>query len=633
MKVKMRVKMKTNNSDLMAGFVEQPWQVLSRFRSTIHRIAITALLTMVAMAGTLALAQQKSNIAGDYVGTLGSLHLKLHLKMGADGVLSGTLDSPDQGASGLPCADFHLDGTALSFGVPSVHGKWKGTIGRDGASLSGIWDQGNPMPLDFTRGTFALAAKPSAVDGIWLGTLQAGSQSLRVQIQVKSNTAGQEFCTLDSLDQHATGLECTNVVAKGNDFAFDVPAVHGHWAGKLSEDSKTLVGTWDQGSPLPLNFTRQSSALTAASVPPPTYDPAIPPVDAAGLQSILDRDLAQSLKIGALAPATDAGITIGVVEHGVQRVFSYGTAKPNSIFEIGSITKTFTGLLLALMVEQDKVKFDEPVRELLPAGTVAKPSGTEITLLDLATQHSGLPRMPDNFKPTNNENPYADYKASDLYAFVAKHGVAKPGAAPFGYSNLGVGLLGQALAVRAGVGYPELLQSEITGPLGMKDTVVSLLPEQQHRFIEGHDAQHHHAHAWDLDALAGAGAIRSTAVDMLIYLEANLHPEKLKANAANGTPDTRTLSAALVQSHELRADVGPGMRIALAWLYNVDTGSYWHNGATGGYSGYALFNPKDDFAVIVLSNTSISNSGSFADSLGQHVAQRLTGKPALSLVN
>src|ERR1019366_6607426 len=102
-------------------------------------------------------------------------------------------------------------------------------------------------------------------------------------------------------------------------------------------------------------------------------------------------------------------VSIAVVEHGVRSVFSYGTAKADSIFEIGSISKTFTGLILSQMQQQGKVKFDEPVRELLPPGTVAKPAGDEITLLDLATQHSGLPPLPDNFKAADPSNPYADY--------------------------------------------------------------------------------------------------------------------------------------------------------------------------------------------------------------------------------
>ncbi len=137
---------------------------------------------------------------------------------------------------------------------------------------------------------------------------------------------------------------------------------------------------------------------------------------------------------------------IGVVHHGARQIFVYGDTKENSIFEIGSITKTFTGLIFARMVEQGKVKLDEPVRELLPKGTVAKPDGLEITLVDLATQHSGLPRLPDNMHPADIKDPYADYGPANLYQFIAKQGVSRPANAGFGYSNLGVGLLGQALA-------------------------------------------------------------------------------------------------------------------------------------------------------------------------------------------
>jgi CubicO group peptidase (beta-lactamase class C family) len=597
------------------------------FRATLIAEALT--FAAIALTSLSASAQQKPSVSGDYGGTLGPLHVALHLKTDAAGVLSGSLDSPNQGAMGIPCADFHLDGQALSFTVPAVHGSWKGNVSE--AGLNGTWNQGNPMPLNFTRDTFVPAMKPSRVDGIWLGTLIAGSQSLRIQLHVKSDNSGHLFCTGDSLDQHAMGLECANVVFTGDDFSFDVPVVHGHWAGKLSADGNSLAGTWNQGSSVDLNFTRQAAALTAAPIPPPTFDPALPPVSADELQSVLDKDLAESLKSGQLAPATGAGVSIAVVEHGVRRVFSYGAAKPDSIFEIGSITKTFTGLILSQLVEQGKVKLDEPVRELLPPGTVAKPAGEEITLLDLATQHSGLPRMPDNFKPADPKNPYADYGASNLYAFLAKQGVAKPASPGFLYSNLGFGLLGQALAVRSGLTYPALLKEEVTGPLGLKDTAVSLSPEQQARFIPGHDDGHHPAHAWDLDAFAGAGAIRSTAGDMLAYLEANLHPETLKP--VDQSAAARTLSAALAQQHQLRADAFPGTRIALAWIFNSDTGSYWHNGATGGYSAFAFFNPKGDYAAVVLLNTTLGSTGNFADRLGEHISQRLAGKPAISLAN
>jgi D-alanyl-D-alanine-carboxypeptidase/D-alanyl-D-alanine-endopeptidase len=258
------------------------------------------------------------------------------------------------------------------------------------------------------------------------------------------------------------------------------------------------------------------------------YDRALPPVDVDSLQAVLDRDLAVALASGQLATSTGAGISVAVVEHGVTRVFSYGTAKPNSIFGVGSVTKTFTGLMLSQMVEQGKVRFDDPVRALLPEGSVAKPDGNEITLLSLATQHSGLPRMPDNFHPADPTNPYIDYRPADPYSFLVKHTVAMPARTDFLYSNLGFGLLGQALSDHAGTSYPTLLEQEITGPLGLKDTVVSLSPEQQERFIPGHDSNHRPVHSWEFDALAGCGAIRSSAPDLLIYLQANLHPDRSK---------------------------------------------------------------------------------------------------------
>ena len=577
-------------------------------------------------------AQTTPSVSGDYVGTLGTLHLRLHLKLDASRKLSGTMDSPDQGANGLVCADFKFDGEALSFTVPIVHGAWRGIISADAKTLTGTWDQGNPMPLVFARDTFVPAEKPSAIDGVWLGSLQAGGASLRVQVHVKSDNSGTEYCSLDSLDQHAMGLDCAAVSFSGIDFAFDVPVVKGHYSGKLSTDRNTLAGIWSQNNnSLPLTLTRQKEEIAAKPVPPPTFDVAIAPVHADDLQSVLDHDLVTALKSGELAPSTGAGVSIAVVDHGVRRFFDYGVAKPDSIYEIGSITKTFTGLILSQMVEQGKVKFDEPVRELLPVGTVQKPTGAEITLLDLATQRSGLPRMPDNFAPTDQNNPYADYHATNMYAFLAKHGVEKPDKATFIYSNYGFGLLGQALSNHLGQPYPQLLKDEVLDPLGMHDTTIALSPEQQARFLPGHTADHRPAHSWDLDAFAGAGAIRSTASDMLTYLEANLHPAGVKP--LGDSMADRTLSSALVLDHELHADSMGNQKIALAWLYDPSTGNFWHNGATGGYSAYAFFNPKGGYAAVVLLNATLGPQGSFADRIGEHVSERLAGKPAVSLGN
>jgi CubicO group peptidase (beta-lactamase class C family) len=598
-------------------------------------------LALLAFTSTALSAQQSPSVIGDYAGTLGSLHLKLHLTLGPDGSLSATLGSQDQGAW-VPCRDVHLEGRVLSFTAPTVRGSWKGTVAADGNSLSGAWEQpGNSGPLNFVREVFVPPAKPSPVDGIWLGQVQVGNQSRRVQVVVKSNSAGREFCTLDDVDDYSTGLECANIVFTGEDFSFDIPLVGGHWSGKLSADAQSLTGIWSQKAvingephdqPTPLNFGRRSTLL---SVQPPQlrYDPAMPPVAAADLQSVLDADLAEALKSGELAPETGAGVSIAVVAHGVSRIFSYGTAKPDSIFEIGSITKTFTGLILSQLAVQGKVRLDEPVRVLLPPGTVTKPSDPEITLLDLATQRSGLPSLPDNLDLSDVlQDPYANYHVPDLYFYVRTRGVARAtGGSRPNSGGLGFALLEQALADHAGASYSSLLQEEITKPLGLKDTVITLSPEQQTRLIPGHDEYHQPAAAWNMDALAGLAGIRSTAIDMLAYVTANLHPTDLKP-AVDSTASA-TLSAALVQSQQLQGDVAPGMRIAVGWLYETETGNYWHNGATGGHSSYAFFNPAGDYAGVVLLNTSPGAKGAFVERLGKHISQRFAGKPAISLGN
>lgn len=600
--------------------------VQSLFRS---RIKLIALLVLVCFAGSVS-AQNAPSVVGDFTGTLdGALVVRLHLSLTSTGALTGTFDIPDQQEAGDSLEDVHLEGRALSFAITRHYdGEWKGTVSNDGNCLTGNFVQWvGTHPMNFVR--FVPAAKPSAVDGIWLANLSGGGASQRVQLIVKSDAAGNQFCTMDLPDQRIMQVECAQPTFTGGLFSWDIPAIHGHWTGKPSADGNALLGTWTQGTSQPLNFQRQSTAIPEKPIPPPVYDPAIPPVPIDQLQSVLDRDLAEALRIGQLAPSTGIGVSIGVVDHGVRRIFTYGAARPDSIFEIGSVTKTFTGLMLAQMVAQGKARLDEPVRQLLPPGAVAKPNGPEITLLDLATRRSGLRWEASNFYSLDLKNPYADYTADKLYAFMRWRGVQKPPDAPIRNSELAFGLLGQALADRAGMSYPALLNQQIASPLGMKDTTVKLSPEQQLRFLPGHGEDRRPAPAWEFDAMAGTGAVRSTAADMLTYLEANLHPETLKP--ATDSKEAATLSAALIQSHQPQADISTATRIAFAWLYDTETGDYWHNGATGGFSAYAFFNPKRDYAAVVLLNSCPGENSVFVDRLALHIGQRLAGKPAISL--
>ena len=231
---------------------------------------------------------------------------------------------------------------------------------------------------------------------------------------------------------------------------------------------------------------------------------------------------------------------VGVVDHGKLEVYSYGVTrlggseKPNgdTVFEIGSMTKAITGTLLADMANRGLVKLDAPLRDFMPDGiTLHEVEGHPIRLVDVASQSSGLPRMPYNFAPKDPKNPYVDYSAEDMFAFLRDHKLRRP-PGEYEYSNLGMGLLGYVLAQQAGKSYEQLLVDRICDPLQMNDTRVTLSEEQRQRLAPPYNGELAPDCNWDLDALAGAGAIHSTANDMLKFLDASLSDDDRPVVAA-----------------------------------------------------------------------------------------------------
>ncbi len=193
------------------------------------------------------------------------------------------------------------------------------------------------------------------------------------------------------------------------------------------------------------------------------------------------------------------GIVVGIVEPEGRRIVSYGsTAKGGSkavdgdtLFEIGSVTKVFTAQILAEAVARGAVKLDDPVAKLLPPSvTVPEHGGRAITLLDLTTHRSGLPRLPENLTTTDMSNPYAAYTVAQLYEFLAGHTLRRDPGDEFEYSNLGVGLLGHALVLQAAAtDYESLVRAKVLSPLSMKSTAINLTPELKARMSQGHNAQ------------------------------------------------------------------------------------------------------------------------------------------------
>ncbi|HEV2700235.1 MAG TPA: serine hydrolase [Steroidobacteraceae bacterium] len=293
------------------------------------------------------------------------------------------------------------------------------------------------------------------------------------------------------------------------------------------------------------------------------------------------------------------GMVVGVIDAHGRRVISYGTldkADPRqpdgrTIFEIGSVTKVFTSLLLADMVQSGEVKLDDPMAKYLPPGTkVPERGGRQITLIDLATHTSGLPRLPTNFTPQDPSDPYADYSAQKLYAFLKGYSLPRDIGAKYEYSNTGAGLLGYALARRAGMDFGALVQRRITGPLGMRSTAITLAPAEMSRLAPGHDARLNRSANWDFTTLAGAGALRSDADDMLTFLGAELGYVK--------TPLAKAMKA---QLEPRRPTDIPNTVIALGW--HITAPLVWHDGGTGGYRSMIAFDPKQGVGVVVLSNT------------------------------
>ena len=189
------------------------------------------------------------------------------------------------------------------------------------------------------------------------------------------------------------------------------------------------------------------------------------------------------------------------------RVFGYGKksaqdeARPDgdTVFEIGSATKVFTALLLVDMVRRGEVSLDDPVQKFLPDDVKVPKKGEQpITLDHLASHRSGLPRMPDNFTPKDPANPYADYSVKQMYEFLSRCQPAREAGEAFEYSNLGAGLLGHALARRAGKTYEALVVERICKPLGMSDTAVTLKQPTRSRLAPGHDAAGEPASNWDI---------------------------------------------------------------------------------------------------------------------------------------
>jgi CubicO group peptidase (beta-lactamase class C family) len=327
------------------------------------------------------------------------------------------------------------------------------------------------------------------------------------------------------------------------------------------------------------------------------------------------------------------GIVVGLIDRHGQRVFGYGsvTVKKglapdgDTVFEIGSITKVFTTLVLAQMVRDGELKLDDPVKKHLPPEVkVPRRNDKDITLLHLATHTSGLPIAPTDMRwhvlvrPRDWDNPYAHYGTRQLYAFLAKYRLPRDPGESYDYSNVGLGLLGIALTHRARArSYDELIRCRVGDLLGMKDTRVTLSQGQRARFAQGHDDYGDPTSTWDFETMEGFAALRSTANNLLRFLSANLGLTRTK------------LHAALQDCRNARQETpDKQVRVGLGWHLLTLPGAIepviCHSGETGGARAFLGFRKASGVAVVVLSNS--AQLSSKIDQLGLTVLGQLNEK-------
>ncbi len=321
-------------------------------------------------------------------------------------------------------------------------------------------------------------------------------------------------------------------------------------------------------------------------------------------------------------PIVDAGLipalAVGVFDRGTTATFGFGhlgdeaTAAPDAdtVFEIGSISKVFTGLLLADAVGRGTVALEDPVQKYLPADVVVpNDTGAPIRLVHLATHTSGLPRMPTDFTPRDQVDPYADYDSAALLHSLTQVQLASTPGRRYAYSNLGAGLLGWILVRASGAAdYEHLLHERISAPLQLSATVLRLSSAQRVRLAAPHDLDGDPAHTWAFDAIAGAGGIRSTVRDLLHFA------------AAQVDPGDGPLAAAFRLSQQRHTALDVQSQVGLGWHFGADD-TRWHNGQTGGYHSFLGIDPARQQAVCVLGNA----PSDLPDRLGTELQKLLRG--------
>ncbi len=325
------------------------------------------------------------------------------------------------------------------------------------------------------------------------------------------------------------------------------------------------------------------------------------------LVSAVDRRVDSVMRL-SMANTNRVGVSIGLIENGNTHYYSYGetikgsgtVANPFTIYELGSVTKTFTAWLLSMTIEDKLVQPGDDIRKYLPGEYPALQfNGKPITLLNLANHTAGFPRIPDDLDQQpgyDSLDPYKNYSKEMMLNFLKKVQLKEEPGLHSEYSNYGMALLGLILERVYKKPYPELLKKKILKPLKMRHTFVAIPEAEMPLMAKVYSDQGDARPLWNMNDMAAAGGLRSNVNDMLLYMQANY----------------REKGAPLKRVHQPTVSINKSLSVAMGWqVSKMPNGNtlIWHNGGTYGSSSFCFYMKETGLTLVLLSNSGIIADG------------------------
>ena len=307
-------------------------------------------------------------------------------------------------------------------------------------------------------------------------------------------------------------------------------------------------------------------------------------------------------------------VAVGLIDHDERGEWMFGEIAPGGAkavsadaYELGSTTRTFTGLLLAQALIGGKLRLDDTLGKVFSDVRFADPRLAAATIGQVAAHRAGLPAIPSNLFPRNADDPYVDFDKAALLAYLA-HAHLDPGNPPYRYSELGLALIGEAIARAYGKDYRSLIASEVLAPLSMTQSGFGSVPHLVDGYHEGKPALH-----WQHQALSAAAGLRATLSDLMRFAAVQLKP------------DASPLRASVLLAREPRAFAG-GVETALGWQI-VPVASdgqnwplLWQAGITGGFASFIGIRTDRQRALVLLGNAGLDISPIGLSLLADHPA-------------